>query len=107
MLILASITAAAAKLESSKLEATHAYETADSHNIEALTVTFDSDAVTFVLDNSATGHICNDKLLFEGELLEDSSSGVVTANGVSNHMQGNIPPLVLETLRAPSMARVP
>ena len=68
----------------------HTHTTADSQNIDASTVTFDSDSVTFVLDNSATIHICNDKFLFEGELSEDSSSGVVTANGVSNHMQGNM-----------------
>ena len=73
-----------------KSEATHAHTTTYPHNLEASTVTFNSDTVTFVMDNAATGHICNDKTLFDGPLSKDSASGVITANGVTTHMQGNV-----------------
>ena len=86
-LLILTMLATATKKQSN---ASHAHATTDAHQLEASTVTFDSDAVTFVMDNAATGHICNDKKLFEGPLSKDSSSGVITANGVTTHMQGNV-----------------
>ena len=42
---------------------------------------FDSDGTTVVCDNSATGHICNDKSLFVGELRPATGECVMTVGG--------------------------
>jgi hypothetical protein len=43
---------------------------------------FDTDSLFWVCNNSATGHICNDKSLFSGELVT-SIYTVGTATGTS------------------------
>jgi hypothetical protein len=57
--------------------------TADSNDTS---ISFDSDSTTIVLDNSATYHICNDKSMFIGNIINlpaDSQIGVETAGGTA------------------------
>ena len=58
-----------------------ALATSDENNSQ--TVMFDSDGISFVIDNSATCIICNDRNMFVGKL-EVENSVMETANGTSN-----------------------
>lgn len=58
----------------------HAY-TASREGESSDTSTFDSDGVTFVIDNSANCIICNDRTLFVGELTSQRTE-VNTSNGI-------------------------
>ena len=52
--------------------------------------TFDADAVTFDVDNSATGHVCNDKALFNGTLRDDPNAGIITVTGTMQCQVGEV-----------------
>lgn len=52
------------------------------------TETFDSDGATVVLDNSATGHICNDKSMFVDGIQPVDDEYVATINGKANAATG-------------------
>ena len=60
----------------------HAY-TASREGESSDTSTFDSDGVTFVIDNSANCIICNDRTLFVGELTSQRTE-VNTSNGINS-----------------------
>ena len=45
-------------------------------------ITFDTDGVPFIIDNSATGAICNDRSLFVGQF-STKNVAIKTADGVS------------------------
>ena len=57
--------------------------------------TFDCDSVFWVCDNSATGHICNNKRFFKGTLVPADVS-VSSATGVSNQLTMGIVLLTLQ-----------
>lgn len=49
---------------------------------------FDSDSMSFVCDNSANVHICNDKSMFVGDITRVHLNAVATIGGKANHLSG-------------------
>ena len=52
--------------------------------------TFDADVVIFDVNNSATGHVCNDKALFNGTLRDDPNAVIITVKGNIQFQVGKV-----------------
>jgi hypothetical protein len=55
-----------------------------------IATTFDADSVTLDIDNSATGHVCNDKALFNETLRDDPNAGIITVTGTMQCQVGEV-----------------
>ena len=65
---------------------TTSFTDADAEQLN-IQVTFDTDSIFFVCENSTTGHICNDLLRFIPGTLQHTNQLLTTANGTGPPVQ--------------------